>query len=75
MQIECKRYSCQKSVEVCYWVCKFRKSCKDWQNGLKEEPGLEAIESHLKEAAKKKGRAFDPIDLVIGSGNKKLATN
>ncbi len=75
MQIECKRYSCQKSVEVCYWVCKFRKSCKDWQSGLKEQPGLDAIAEHLREAAKRKGRVFNAADLVIIGGTKKVAAN
>ncbi len=75
MQIECQRFSCQKSVEVCYWVCKFRKTCKDWQNGLKEQPGLSAIEEHLAGVAKQKGRIFNPADLVITGGTKKVVTN
>jgi hypothetical protein len=65
MQIGCTRYSCQKAVEVCYWVCKYRAICKDWQNALKEKPGTEAISERLETASKKTGRAFDPQTLVV----------
>jgi hypothetical protein len=65
MQIACKRYSCQKAVEVCYWTCKFRRNCKDWQNAIAGEPGLVAIQSRLEAAAAKSGRAFDPQTLVV----------
>lgn len=65
MQIACKRYSCQKAVEVCYWSCKFRRNCKDWQNAIAGEPGLVAIQSRLEAAAAKSGRAFDTQTLVL----------
>lgn len=65
MQIACKRYSCQKAVEVCYWSCKFRRNCKDWQNAIAGEPGLVAIQSRLEAAAAKSGRAFDPQTLLF----------
>ena len=65
MQIACKRYSCQKAVEVCYWSCKFRRNCKDWQNALAGEPGVVAIQSRLEAAAAKSGRAFDAQTLVV----------
>ena len=71
MQIACARYSCQKGVEVCYWVCKYRTNCKDWQNALKEIPGTEAIRERLEAAAKKSGRAFDPQSLVVLTKPKK----
>ena len=58
MQIGCKRFSCQKAVEVCYWTCKFRRDCKDWHSALAAEPGSEAISEQLKQAAKKNGRSF-----------------
>jgi hypothetical protein len=64
MQIACAKYSCQKLVEVCYWACKFRPTCKDWQNALKETPGIDAIRESLETAAKKSGRPFDPQTLV-----------
>lgn len=59
MQIACQRFSCQKAVEVCYWSCKFRRNCKDWQKALAGEPGLVSIQSRLEAAAAKTGRAFD----------------
>ena len=65
MQIACKRYSCQKAVEVCYWSCKFRRNCKDWQSAIAGEPGLVTIQSRLEAAAAKSGRAFDAQTLVI----------
>ena len=64
MQIACQRFSCQKAVEVCYWSCKFRGKCKDWQKALTGEPGLVAIQSRLESAAAKTGRAFDPQTLA-----------
>ncbi|HEY8461917.1 MAG TPA: hypothetical protein VIM99_16120 [Blastocatellia bacterium] len=70
MQITCKRYDCQKAVEVCYWSCKYRKTCKDWEGALVETPGAEAICARLEASAKKSGRAFDP-KLLVGSGPKK----
>lgn len=65
MQIACTRFACQKGVEVCYWACKFRAKCKDWQNALKEAPGIDAISERLESAAKKTGRSFDPQTLVV----------
>ena len=59
MQIACQRFSCQKAVEVCYWSCKFRRNCKDWQKALAGEPGLVSIQSRLEAAAAKTGRAFE----------------
>ncbi len=64
MQIACQRFSCQKAVEVCYWSCKFRSKCKDWQKALTGDPGLVAIQSRLESAAAKTGRAFDPQTLA-----------
>lgn len=64
MQIACQRFSCQKAVEVCYWSCKFRGKCKDWQKAVTGEPGLVAIQSRLESAAAKTGRAFDPQTLA-----------
>ncbi len=65
MQIACKRYDCQKAVEACYWVCKFRRNCLDWHSALKEAPGIDAIRERLEAAAKKTGRIFDPQTLVV----------
>lgn len=59
MQLACQRFGCQKAVEVCYWSCKFRRKCKDWQKAVTGEPGLVAIQSRLEAAAAKSGRAFD----------------
>ncbi len=73
MQIECTRFGCQKAVEVCYWICKFRDKCKDWQNALKEGPGIDAIRDRLETAAKKTGRNYDPKSLVILTGVKRRA--
>ena len=64
MQIACKRFDCQKAVEVCYWSCKFRKGCKDWANALAETPGAAAIGERLAEASKKSGREFKAVDLA-----------
>jgi hypothetical protein len=65
MQLACQRFSCQKAVEVCYWSCKFRRNCKDWQKALAGEPGLIAIQSRLEAAAAKSGRAFDAQTLAV----------
>jgi len=73
MQIACKRYDCQKAVEVCYWSCKFRKICKDWEGALVATPGVDAIRERLEAAAKKSGRAFDPQLLIVPIGKKKAA--
>jgi hypothetical protein len=73
MQIACKRYDCQKAVEVCYWSCKFRKNCKDWECALVEIPGVDAIRTRLEAAAGKTGREFDPKLLVIPGRKKKAA--
>ncbi|MBK6798757.1 MAG: hypothetical protein IPG76_18730 [Acidobacteria bacterium] len=70
MQIDCVRYDCQKVVDVCYWSCKFRKNCKDWQNALKEQPANDAIRERLEDSAKKFSRKFDPDDLVNIAGSK-----
>lgn len=64
MQLACQRFSCQKAVEVCYWSCKFRRKCKDWQMAVTGEPGLVAIQSRLEAAAAKSGRAFDAQTLT-----------
>lgn len=71
MQIACKRFSCQKAVEVCYWGCKHRRDCKDWQGALNGAPGILAITEQLAEAAKKTGRLFDPQTLILTSRTKK----
>ena len=73
MQIACARYDCQKAVEVCYWACRFRPICKDWENALKETPGIEAIRERLETAAKKSGRLFDPQTLVTLKNTKRRA--
>jgi hypothetical protein len=73
MQIACKRFDCQKAVEVCYWSCKFRKGCKDWENALVEAPGAGAIRERLEAAAKKSGRLFDPTMLVVQIRKKRVA--
>jgi hypothetical protein len=68
MQIYCNRFYCHKAVEVCYWVCKYRKDCKDWQEALKDKPGIDAIREQLEAASKKSGRIFDAKSLVLLSG-------
>ena len=70
MQIACKRFGCQKAVEVCYWSCKFRRGCKDWQNALAGDPGSEAIKDRLETAAVKTGRSFDPATLATPARGK-----
>ena len=64
MQIACKRFGCQKAVEVCYWTCKHRKNCKDWVGALNGQPGLIAITERLEMAAAKSGRVFEAKTLV-----------
>lgn len=72
MQIACKRFGCQKAVEVCYWACKFRRNCKDWQGALEGEPGSEAIRERLESAAAKSGRVFDAATLARPARTKRL---
>ncbi len=64
MQIACKRFGCQKAVEVCYWTCKHRKNCKDWKGAIEGVPGTGAITERLEMAAAKSGRPFDARTLV-----------
>ena len=71
MQIPCKRFSCQKAVEVCYWTCKYRRDCKDWHSALAAAPGTDAIAGQLAAAAKKSGRMFDPQTMTLTSRTKK----
>lgn len=75
MQIDCTRYDCQKVVDVCYWACRHRKGCKDWQNALKESPGIDAIRERLEDSAGKFGRSFDPADLVTVTVTKGRVTS
>ncbi len=70
MQIACKRFSCQKAVEVCYWACKYRKDCKDWHGALETVPGADAMRAQLESAAQKSGRVFDAETLVFRAGKK-----
>lgn len=65
MQIGCKRFGCQKAVEVCYWSCKYRRTCKDWKGALEDRPGSAAIQTRLEEASAKSGRPFDLATLVL----------
>ena len=71
MQIACKRFGCQKAVEVCYWACKYRRDCKDWHGALDEAPGVKAISERLVAAAKKSGRAFDLETMILTSSKRK----
>ncbi|HMV46353.1 MAG TPA: hypothetical protein PLD20_23050 [Blastocatellia bacterium] len=71
MQIACKRFGCQKAVEVCYWSCKHRRDCKDWQGALNAFPGTDAVSAQLAAAAKKSGRNFDPQTMILTSKTKK----
>lgn len=64
MQIACKRFGCQKAVEVCYWTCKHRKNCKDWMGAIEGQPGLIAITERLEMAAAKTGRVFEAKTLL-----------
>lgn len=70
MQVYCNKFFCQKSVEVCYWVCKHRCGCKDWHGALEATPGSAAIQAQLETAARKSGRAFDAATLVLLKGKK-----
>lgn len=71
MQIACKRYGCQKAVEVCYWACKYRRDCKDWLGALNGQPGVAVITGQLQEADRKSGRVFDPQTMILTSRTKK----
>jgi hypothetical protein len=71
MQIACKRFSCQKAVEVCYWACKYRRDCKDWHGALDGAPGTDAVTERLSAAAKKSGRVFDSKTMILTSAGKK----
>jgi len=71
MEIACKKFSCQKAVEVCYWACKHRRDCKDWHGALDGAPGTDAITGQLSASAKKSGRVFDPQTMVLTSASKK----
>jgi len=75
MQIACKRYGCQKAVEVCYWACKYRRNCKDWRAALEGEPGMEAIRERLTSAAARTGRLFDPATLIKPKPAHRLAAS
>lgn len=74
MQIACKRFGCQKAVEVCYWTCKHRKNCKDWAGALDGQPGLIAITERLEMAAAKSGRVFEAKSLIKPVRVKRTAT-
>lgn len=73
MQIACKRFGCQKAVEVCYWTCKHRKNCKDWGGALEGAPGLIAITERLEGAAAKNGRLFETKTLLKPARLKRAA--
>ena len=73
MQIACKRFGCQKAVEVCYWTCKHRKKCKDWTNAVEGTPGLIAITERLEGAAAKSGRIFEANTLLKPARIKRAA--
>lgn len=73
MQIACKRFGCQKAVEVCYWTCKHRKNCKDWAGALNGSPGLGAITERLETAAAKSGRLFEATTLLKPARLKRAA--
>lgn len=73
MQIACKRFGCQKAVEVCYWTCKHRKNCKDWAGALNGVPGLVAITERLEGAAAKSGRIFQANTLLKPTRLKRAA--
>lgn len=70
LQIDCSRYKCYKAVEVCYWSCKFRPKCKDWQKALDETPGIEAVNERLFAASKKSGRSFELLTLTPSAKSK-----
>ena len=73
MQIACKRFGCQKAVEVCYWTCKYRRNCKDWNSALEGAPGLIAITERLEGAAAKSGRIFAANTLLKPTRLKRAA--
>jgi outer membrane biosynthesis protein TonB len=73
MQIACKRFGCQKAVEVCYWTCKYRRNCKDWVSAVEGEPGLVAITGRLESAAAKSGRVFEANTLLKPARLKRAA--
>ncbi len=73
MQIACKKFGCQKAVEVCYWTCKYRRNCKDWAGALAGQPGLTAITERLEAAAAKSGRVFEARTLVKPGRPKRAA--
>jgi hypothetical protein len=62
-----------KAVEVCYWSCRFRKNCKDWEHALAETPGTDAIRGRLEAAAQKTGRLFEPQTLFVKISRKRAA--
>jgi hypothetical protein len=74
MQIACKKFGCQKAVEVCYWSCKHRRNCKDWRGAIDAQPGEAAIRERLEGAAKKSGRLFDAATLVSHGRPKRVVT-
>jgi outer membrane biosynthesis protein TonB len=74
MQIACKKFGCQKAVEVCYWSCKHRRNCKDWRGAVDSQPGEAAIRERLEGAAKKSGRLFDAATLVSPGRAKRVVT-
>ena len=73
MQIACKKFGCQKAVEVCYWTCKYRRNCKDWAGALAGQPGLRAITERLEAAAAKSGRLFEARTLLKPGRPKRAA--
>jgi hypothetical protein len=74
MQIACKKFGCQKAVEVCYWSCKHRRNCKDWRGAVDSQPGEAAIRERLEGAARKSGRLFDAATLVSPGRAKRVVT-
>lgn len=75
MQIACKRFGCQKAVEVCYWTCKYRRKCKDWSGAVEGTPGLIAITERLEGAAAKSGRVFEAHTLLKPARMKRAAVS
>lgn len=73
MQIGCKKFGCQKAVEVCYWSCKHRRNCKDWRNAIESAPGEAAIRERLEAASAKNGRLFDVATLISPGRPKRVA--
>ncbi|HYE72401.1 MAG TPA: hypothetical protein VEF04_03685 [Blastocatellia bacterium] len=74
MQIGCKKFGCQKAVEVCYWSCKHRRNCKDWRSAIETQPGEVAIRERLEAAAAKNGRLFDVTTLISPGRPKRIVT-